>query len=413
MEDKKNSKNYSKVYEKSDDLREISILDAMKLLGLHAKLDRQYKPRNDVQAQRFHVSLESGEVVELLVTGQKWYDIRAMQGGGGAIDLVMHLYGESFLQAVQRLHGVQAQRGKVDVRQLPSAKARQMLKDAAKGAGKPKKKAVPCRHLAPVRKGQEEFFVADILDWIPKDDATSMEHPLFALKAGDKRQRVYERNGVSIKVNPGFLGHATIHDKDLWIYCISQLVAAKNRGEEIGRTVRFRMVDFMRATNRETSGDGYKRAALMLDRLKGTSITTNIVTPGYRERRGFGLVDSWGVIERDRDERMVAVEVTLPDWLFCSVDAMQVLTLSYDYFRLRKPLDRRIYELARKHCGQQETWRVSMAVLHEKSGSSAALRDFRIDVRKLVDSNELPDYFVTYEKDIDIVIFSIRNKQEE
>jgi len=416
MEDKKSSKKYSKVYEKSDDLREISILDAMELLGLYAKLDRQYKPRNDSQAQRFHVSLESGEVVELLVTGQKWYDIRAMQGGGGAIDLVMHLYGESFPQAVQRLHGLQASQDKVDVRQPPSAKARQAPKQASKEEKEVGEEVpLPCRHLMPVRKGQEEFFVADILDWIPKDDMTSMEHPLFALKAGDRRVRVYERNGCKVVIEPSSrYGLATIHDKDLWIYCISLLVAAKNRGEVIGRTVRFVMKEFLRMTNRPTSGVGYQRAHEMLRRLKGTVIETNIKTAEISERRGFGLIDSWRVVEKSPDnERMVAVEVTLSDWLFRSIDSMQVLTLSQDYFRLRKPIDRRIYELARKHCGQQEAWRVSMAVLYEKSGSSAALRDFRIDVRKLVESGELPDYFVTYEKDTDMVIFSARNQQQE
>ncbi|MCA9184408.1 MAG: replication initiator protein A [Pirellulaceae bacterium] len=28
-----------------------------------------------------------------------------------------------------------------------------------------------------------------------------------------------------------------------------------------------------------------------------------------------------------------------------------MLTLHRDYFRLRKPLERRVYEIARKHCG--------------------------------------------------------------
>jgi plasmid replication initiation protein len=35
---------------------------------------------------------------------------------------------------------------------------------------------------------------------------------------------------------------------------------------------------------------------------------------------------------------------------------------------MRKPLERRIYELARKHCGRQDQWRVSVEVLHRKSG---------------------------------------------
>lgn len=261
-------------------------------------------------------------------------------------------------------------------------------------------------HLTPERHKQGDFFVADTLDASPKDDTASMEHPLFALRAGDKRMRTYERNGCTVTVTPSVAGCATIHDKDLWIYCISQMMEAMNRGLEIGPTVRFTAYDFLTTTNRDTSGRAYERMAQMLARLRGTSIETNIETAGRRERRGFGLIDSWRVVEKSPDnDRMVAVEVTLPDWLFRSVEAKQVLTLSRDYFRLRKPLDRRIYELARKHCGAQPKWRVSVAVLHEKSGSASPLRRFRFDVRKLAESGELPDYRMAYDAKDDAVTF--------
>ncbi|KXW57054.1 replication initiator protein A [Ferrovum myxofaciens] len=266
-------------------------------------------------------------------------------------------------------------------------------------------------HLVPSRHRQLDFFVADILDTVPKDDMTSMEHPLFALKAGDKRVRTYERTGSIVTVKPGHDGCATIHDKDVWIYCISHLVEAINRGrEDVGRVVRFTAYDFLVTTNRDTSGRAYERLGDALARLSGTRIETNLATDGQRERAGFGLVDSWRVIERNHDERMVAVEVTLPDWLWRSVKAHHVLTLSRDYFRLRKPLDRRIYELARKHCGAQSKWRVTVKTLHEKSGSAAPLRNFRGDVKKLSDSNELPDYRVAFDSEGDTVTFYARSQ---
>ena len=265
-------------------------------------------------------------------------------------------------------------------------------------------------HLQPIRHPQKDFFVADIFDAAPKDDTASMEHPLFALKAGDKRVRTYERNGVKVVIKPGSDGCATIHDKDIWIYCISQMVEAMNRGrEDVGRTVRFTAYDFLTVTNRPVAGVGYQRMGDALARLNGTVIETNIETDGYRERAGFGLIDSWKVIERDSDDRMVAVEVTLPDWLYRSIKSKQVLTLSRDYFRLRKPLDRRIYELARKHCGKQSRWQVGLATLHQKTGSTAALREFRRSIRDLVESNELPDYLVEFDVESDMVTFYPRN----
>lgn len=262
--------------------------------------------------------------------------------------------------------------------------------------------------LAPVRHPQRDFYIADLLDIAPKDDMASMEHPLFALKAGDKRVREYKRGGVSVKVMPGTYGCATIHDKDVWIYCISQLIEGINRGrEDVSRTVRFTAYDFLVTTNRRTDGDAYKRMADAMGRLAGTRIETNIETAEIREREGFGLVDAWRVVEK-KGGRMVAVEVTLPDWLFRSVQARHVLTLSPDYFRIRRPLDRRIYELARKHCGNQKQWQCSVVALHEKSGSTASIREFRRSLKQLVDADQLPDYKVELDAEAEVVKFTKR-----
>lgn len=265
-------------------------------------------------------------------------------------------------------------------------------------------------HLTTDKYRQQDFFVADIFDASPKDERNSMEHPLFALRVGDMKERHYEHKGYRVDVLPGYHGLATIHDKDIWIYCISQLVEAMNRErEDIKRTVRFTAYDFLVSTNRDTSGRAYERMADALNRLQSTTIHTNIETNEYREKAGFSLIDSWKVIERSRDdERMVAVEVTLPDWLFRSVQSMQVLTLSRDYFRLRKALDRRVYELARKYCGNQSKWSVSMEVLHKKTGSTSPLKKFRFDMKSLVQSNDLPDYRVLFDEDSDMLTFYSR-----
>ncbi len=74
-----------------------------------------------------------------------------------------------------------------------------------------------------------------------------------------------------------------------------------------------------------------------------------------------------------------------------------MLTLSRDYFRLRKPLERRIYELARKHCGRQPEWRISVAVLHHKSGSASPRRVFRAMLREMIATDHLPDYHLSEE----------------
>ena len=219
--------------------------------------------------------------------------------------------------------------------------------------------------LLPERYPNQDFFVADILDAVPKDDMASMEHPIFSLaKKPDLEPRTYEHNGNSLTVTPSVLGLATIWDKDLLIYCISQLVAGMNRGQKPSRRIRVVAHDMLVSINRETGGDHYQRLVHALRRLEGTRLMTSVVVGGFRSREGFGLIDGWHVVEKsENDDTMIAVEIVLSEWLFQAVMATEVLTISRQYFRLRSSIERRIYELGRKHCGKQSRWAISIELL--------------------------------------------------
>lgn len=277
---------------------------------------------------------------------------------------------------------------------------------------KPKPKR-PKQALMPVRHPTMDLFVCDVLDAIPKDDMGSMEHPMFTLSTKpDRTVRRYEHRGNTIEIVPSVLGLATIFDKDILIYCISQLMAKKNEGLPIGRTVRLTAYDLLVATNRVTSGEGYKLLRKAFDRLAGTRIKSNILSGGVRVREGFGWLDSWKIVEKTPDDsRMVGIKLTLSEWLFAAVEAGSVLTIHHDYFRLRKPLERRIYELARKHCGRQSRWRVGIDALHTKSGSSASKKEFARMVRQVGDDNYLPGYRIAVSKDSKTVTFYNRERK--
>ncbi len=255
--------------------------------------------------------------------------------------------------------------------------------------------------LLPDRHPTGDFFVCDVFAGLPKDDLASMEHPIFSLATRPDRSVLsYAHNGTSVEITPSVKGRATIHDKDILIYCVSQLVAALNAGRTVSRTLHLKAHDLLVATNRETSGDAYRRLREAFERLAGTRITTNIVTGTGEDRvevtSGFGLIERWEILRRAPggrgSGRMVSVAVTLSEWLYRAVLGRSVLTLSRDYFRLRKPLERRIYELARKHCGHQPAWRVSVTVLHKKSGSASPRRVFRAMLRAMIASDHLPGY---------------------
>jgi len=255
---------------------------------------------------------------------------------------------------------------------------------------------------------QGDFFLCDIFNAMPKDDMSTMEHPVFSLATRpDLRILHYQHNGTEITVTPSVRGLATIHDKDILIYCVSQLMAAVNGGRAVARRLQLTAHDLLAATSRETSGDGYARLRDAFERLAGTRITTNIVTGEAEVTRGFGLIEAWQIERRSRGGRMISVSVTLSDWLYQAVLAKSVLTLSRDYFQLRKPLERRIYELARKHCGRQDQWRISVDVLLKKSGSASPRRVFRAMLRQMIAADPLPDYSLAEEPG-DIICFSAR-----
>lgn len=267
--------------------------------------------------------------------------------------------------------------------------------------------------LLPDRHPIGDIFLCDVLDALPKDDLATMEHPVFSLSTRpDLRVLDYAHNGVEIRVTPSVAGLATIHDKDILIFCVSQLMAAVNAGRPTHRTLVLRAHDLLVATNRETSGDGYQRLRDAFERLAGTRITTNMAVGGFEVTRGFGLIEAWEILRHTRAGRMVSVSVTLSDWLYQAVLSKAVLTLSRDYFRLRKPLERRVYELARKHCGRQPEWRISVETLLKKSGSASPRRVFRAMIRAMIAEDHLPDYRIEEEPG-DVIRFTPRSLVEE
>ena len=146
-----------------------------------------------------------------------------------------------------------------------------------------------------------------------------------------------------------------------------------------------------------------------LDRLEGTRILTNIITGDHEQIDGFGLIDSSSIRRKHGlDGRLIWCEITLSDWVFNAIQAQEVLTLHRDYFRLRKPIERRIYEIARKHCGQQDEWRIKLPTLLKKTGSQSPEKRFRQMIRDLAEHDHLPDYSVTFDPESDAVTFRNR-----
>ena len=138
--------------------------------------------------------------------------------------------------------------------------------------------SLPADGITPALPG---FFICDLPMPAPKDDMASMEHPLFTLATRpDRRILRYAHGEATIEITPSMKGLATIHDKDVLIFCISQLMAALNAGRPVAPRLSLVAHDLLAATGRDTSGDGYRRLREAFERLSGTRIFTNIATGG-------------------------------------------------------------------------------------------------------------------------------------
>jgi hypothetical protein len=255
--------------------------------------------------------------------------------------------------------------------------------------------------LLPVRHPNRDFFIVDIADAAPKDDMASMEHPVFSLSVKpDMRSLEYvSGKGSRLRVIPSGQGLATIMDKDILLYCISKQVARANAGEEITPYVEMSAHEVMVATNWNTENKSYKRFEEALIRLKGTVLITDVRTGGEIQSNGFGLIDEFSTHRQDADGnatpfgRMTRLTIKLSDWTFKAIQAREVLSIDPGYFRLRRPLERRLYEIARKHCGTQNgAIKVGIEKLQAKVGSNAPLKKFRFNLKEIINDGNIPDY---------------------
>ena len=131
----------------------------------------------------------------------------------------------------------------------------------------------PDEHLLPVRHSKGDLFICDVADAALKDLIPQTEHPFFSLsKKPDTSIRKYEHNGNWLQIIPSVKGLATIYDKDILIYCISQIMEKLKRKEAVRQRVRITSYDLLIFTNRGTSGRDYDALVEGIDRLAGTRI---------------------------------------------------------------------------------------------------------------------------------------------
>ena len=89
-----------------------------------------------------------------------------------------------------------------------------------------------------------------------------------------------------------------------------------------------------------------------------------------------------------------------------------MLSINPDYFRLRGGVERRIYEIARKHCGKQASWKIGVELLYKKSGAKSPVKRFRHEIKRIVKSDITPDYRLRYDTEKDQLTFYNRKGEK-
>ena len=281
--------------------------------------------------------------------------------------------------------------------------------------------------LAPSRH-QPSFFLVDLTIAPLKEFIPHLEHPFFGLSTRPRKGMIRYEDGRGnwLELRPDIeYGLPTIFDQDLVIYAASAIMAERAAGREISRRLKFRTADLIEFSNRQFGGRQYMQIEQALYRLTATRLRTNIVGGQFEQTSIFGMMDRATIIRKrdlgpDDPAALLGCEIVLSDWMVEAIQSNRLLTLHPHYFRLRRPFDRRIYQIARKHCGRQPLWEIALAQLCAKSGSTSPLRRFRQQFKDFCARWEqnggepaigpFLDYDPSYDAERDMAVFRRRSR---
>lgn len=233
-----------------------------------------------------------------------------------------------------------------------------------------------------------------------KDDMASMEIPIFSLSKNIDTSD-WEWSSVdgkkTIHVFPtSKYGRPTMFDKDILLFVISGMVRNLNNGMPVSRKIRFIPYQYFIALGKHPTGANYKMLKNGLLRLSTTSIGTNVKTGNIEINKIFRLIDSLSLYEEDKS--IAGVELVISEWLFNSINTRQILTINPEYFLLERPIDKRLYEIAKKHCGNQPEWTIGLENLKEKAGSRSDIYEFTRMLKEVMKADKIPDYRISVNK---------------
>ncbi|MCE4224924.1 hypothetical protein HCU64_14270 [Methylobacterium sp. C25] len=230
--------------------------------------------------------------------------------------------------------------------------------------------------------------------WPLYDVRALMERPFFSLSSRIRQSPIDYASPCGrwrLHAAPAHeRGVASIRDAELLILIVSQLIHEQPPNRTVPEVVHLKPRKLMQARGLTGSGREYMLLRASLERLQGTRYTTNIQPNGYPGgEQTFALID-----EVTFGASRGHLRVKLSHWLRTALAKRDVLRLSEAYLHIPGNYERWLYRVVRKHVGPQPHFQMSVSTLWEKSGKGSPLPRFKHELRKIVQTNALPDYGV-------------------
>ena len=212
----------------------------------------------------------------------------------------------------------------------------------------------------------------------------------YAISAGDIKPRRFEYKGKFIQFSPSPNGLPTIRDYDVLIYCITWIAnaALEGRDDDVGSTYEFEVEDFYKFSGRPRNGERESLFIQGLDRLAGSTVTTNTKPIGL-DNQSFNFVEHYQ-LDQDERGRLKSVRIKIPHTFYCLAHNEFFGTVHSDYFTL-SAARRLIYLFLKQLCGSEEKLLVPYSKLYAVTGSTSPLRKFLPVIDELV-TKPLPEF---------------------
>ena len=212
----------------------------------------------------------------------------------------------------------------------------------------------------------------------------------YAISAGDIKPRRFEYKGKFIQFSPSPNGLPTIRDYDVLIYCITWIAnaALEGRDDDVGSTYEFEVEDFYKFSGRSQNGNREETFTQGLDRLAGSTVTTNTKPIGL-DNQSFNFVEHYQ-LNQDERGRLKSVRIKIPHTFYCLAHNEFFGTVHSDYFTL-SAARRLIYLFLKQLCGSEEKLLVPYSKLYAVTGSTSPLRKFLPVIDELV-TKPLPEF---------------------